>query len=82
MQWLKTVIETAGRERQPVNQKKEIKKEIKMVGKKFQNRNTKKMNVLEKIDSVKNSPENITVYIFDDGSRWDAELFYEYWRAV
>jgi len=47
----------------------------------FQNIHTGEIKTLEKIEIVKNNPENITVWVMTDGTRYDAKSM-KHWIKI
>ena len=48
----------------------------------YRNKNTGELRQLVRVETIKSFPENITVYVLDDGTRWESGLFYRHWVAV
>ena len=48
----------------------------------YRNKNTGELRQLVRVETIKSFPENITVYVLDDGTRWERSLFYEHWVAA
>jgi hypothetical protein len=48
----------------------------------YKNVNTGQVWKLDHVESVPNNPEPITVYVFENGERWNTELFFKHFVKV
>jgi len=48
----------------------------------YQNVNTGKTLKLDRVEVIRNYPEPVKVYVFENGERWSEELFLIHWRKV
>ncbi len=48
----------------------------------YQNKNTGEIWKLDCVEEVPNNPKPIKVYVFENGERWNEELFLRHFRKV